>query len=508
MKAPSSLLGTCLYMDNIILSFNGISKAFPGVRALDNVSMQFREGEIHAIVGENGAGKSTLIKILSGAYQPSGGTVEVLGKSFTQHSHYTPHESLGLGISVIYQEFNLIPFLTVAENIFYGKELKKGIFSDKKAMEEKTQKLCNEMGVELNPRTKVKDLSVAYQQIVEIVKSLSRDAKIVVMDEPTAPLTNKEIDSLFTIVKKLKSKNVTILYISHRLEEVFEICDRVSVMRDGRYITTHDTAKVTKKELIGDMIGRELSEDYPGGGGKQNEIALSVKGLTTEKIKDVSFDLYKGEILGFGGLVGSGRTETARALFGADEVYKGDITISGKTARISSPADSINHGIGFLPEDRKRHGVVLSMQVKENITHAILKSISRLGLVSNTAERDIAGKLKDSLNIKTPTISTVTRNLSGGNQQKVVLAKWLATQSDIFIFDEPTRGIDVGAKQEIYNLMQELTRQGKSIIMISSEMPELIGMSDRILIMNEGCVNGLLNRDEFAQETILEIASS
>jgi ribose transport system ATP-binding protein len=494
-------------MDETILSFDGITKLFPGVRALDNVTVTFRRGEIHAIVGENGAGKSTLIKILAGAHQPSAGTVSVLGKTFSAAAHYTPHESLAMGISVIYQEFNLIPYLTVAENIFYGREVTRGALVDRKKMADETRRLCHEMGIDLDPRTRVKDLSVAYQQIVEIVKSLSRDAKIVVMDEPTAPLTNKEIESLFGIVRKMKARGVTVLYISHRLEEVFEICDRVSVMRDGKYVVTKDTKDVRLRELIGYMIGRELSEDYPKAVGSTPEVVLSVRGLTTDKIRGVTFDLHKGEILGLGGLVGSGRTETVRALFGADRLGAGEIAIFGKTRRITSPRDAIAHNIGLLPEDRKRHGLVIGMQVKDNITYGILKVLSRFGLLSKSTEKKICTDLKDSLKIKTPKITQVTRNLSGGNQQKVVLAKWLATKCDILVFDEPTRGIDVGTKQEIYALMRDLTRQGKSIIMISSEMPELIGMSDRIVVMHEGRVNGILDRADYSQERILEIAS-
>ncbi|MGA2477497.1 MAG: sugar ABC transporter ATP-binding protein [Spirochaetia bacterium] len=494
-------------MSDVILGFNNISKVFPGVRALDNVSLQFHKGEIHAIVGENGAGKSTLIKILAGAYQPTEGSIEVLGRKYTYHSHYTPHDSLAMGISVIYQEFNLIPFISVAENVFYGREKAAYGIINKRFMNTETRRLCDEMGVSLDPRTKVKDLSVAYQQIVEILKSLSRDAKILVMDEPTAPLTNKEISSLFDVVRRLKAKGVTILYVSHRLEEVFEICDRVSVMRDGKYIITRNTSDITKKELIGYMIGRELSSEFPVAAGMTDEVVLSAKDLTTDKIKDVSFELHKGEILGFGGLVGSGRTETARALFGADRRKHGEIAYFGRTARIGAPSDAIRLGVGLLPEDRKRHGLILGMQLKKNITYGILKRLSRFGLLAFAKEKTICTELKNSLNIKTPRITQIMRNLSGGNQQKVVLAKWLATKCDIFIFDEPTRGIDVGAKQEIYNLMRSLTKQGKSIIMISSEMPELIGMSDRIVVMHEGRVKGVLEHGDFTQERILEMAS-
>lgn len=494
-------------MAETILTFNHITKLFPGVCALDDVSMEFSKGEIHAIVGENGAGKSTLIKILAGAHAPTSGTINVFGREFSASSHYTPVESVKLGISVIYQEFNLIPYLTVAENVFFGREVTSGGLLRKAYMEQETRKLCTAMGVDLDPATQVKDLSVAYQQIVEIVKTLSWDAKIVVMDEPTAPLTNTEIGFLFSIVRKLKENGVTIIYISHRLEEVFEICDRVSIMRDGKYIATKSTADVTKAELIKLMIGRTLNETFRTGSHMQSDVILSVRNLSTGKLKDVSLDLHKGEILGLGGLVGSGRTETARAIFGADECTGGEILVNGARRNIRKPADAIGHGIGLLPEDRKRHGLVLGMQVKENITHSILRTITRFGLLQNRRERELAGSLKDSLRIKTPRISMKALNLSGGNQQKVVLAKWLATKSDVLLFDEPTRGIDVGAKQEIYHLMHELTKEGKAIIMISSEMPELIGMADRIVVMNEGRIGGILERAEFSQERILQIAS-
>ncbi|MGA2546570.1 MAG: sugar ABC transporter ATP-binding protein [Rectinemataceae bacterium] len=494
-------------MDDIILRFVDITKVFPGVRALDHVSMQFNRGEVHAIVGENGAGKSTLIKILSGAYSPTEGQIEIMGKVYDHQSHYTPHESLELGISVIYQEFNLIPSLSVAENIFFGREISKRGFIDKKTMNNETRKLFLEMEVELDPNIEVKNLSIAYQQIVEIIKSLSRNAQIIVMDEPTAPLTNKEIKSLFTIVKKLKDKGITVIYVSHRLEEVFEICDRVSVMRDGMFITTRETSEINKTDLIGYMIGREISDNFPEHIEKQKEVILAISDMSTEKVKHISFDLHKGEILGFGGLVGSGRTETVRALFGADDSSGGEIYLDGKEIRISSPKEAIKYGIGLLPEDRKRQGLIIGLQMRVNVTFSILKSLSHYGMILGIKERKLCDELKDSLRIRTPTINQVVRNLSGGNQQKVVIAKWLATKCDILIFDEPTRGVDVGAKQEIYHLMRELTEKGKSIIMISSEMPELIGMSDRIVIMHEGRINAIIEREEFSQERILEIAS-
>ncbi|MHB1345914.1 MAG: sugar ABC transporter ATP-binding protein [Candidatus Humimicrobiaceae bacterium] len=491
-------------MKDTILKIKNITKIFPGVKALDNVSIEFKKGEIHGIVGENGAGKSTLIKILTGAITPTEGKIEVLGK---EYQYFNPHQSLGIGICAIYQEFNLIPFLTVAENIFYGREVTKGPFLNRAYMNSQVKNLCNEMEVELNPKMQVKDLGIAYQQIVEIVKVLSMDAKILIMDEPTAPLTNKEIESLFKVIKKLKLKGVTIIYISHRLEEIFEICERVSIMRDSCLILTEDVNKISKKELISYMVGRQLGEDFPGSSRVFGEVVIEAVDLTTDKIKDVSFKLHKGEILGFGGLAGSGRTETVRAMFGVDNLKKGYIKIKGKKTKLHSPINAIKSGIGLIPEDRKRQGLILSMRVKENMTYAILDRISKIGLVKLGEENKICSFFINDLKIRTPSLNQMLRNLSGGNQQKVVLAKWLATECDILFFDEPTRGIDVGAKQEIYNLMYELTKKGKSIIMISSEMHELIGMSDRILVMHEGKITGELNKNEFSQQKILELAS-
>ncbi len=486
------------------LKMKNITKVFPGVVALDKVSMAFEEGMVHAIVGENGAGKSTLIKILTGAHTPTEGSIDLFGET---HDHFTPHQAIEKGISAIYQELILVPYLTVAENIFYGREKTRGIFLKKSEMNQQTRELCRQMGVEIDPKARVKDLGVAYQQIVEIVKAVSQNAKILVMDEPSAPLTTHEIEAMFNVVRKLKQKGVTILYISHRLEEIFEICDYVSILRDGKYITTAKTTEISKKEIIAHMVGRELGETFPGGAGAKNEIVLKVSNLQTEKIKEVSFVLKKGEILGFGGLVGAGRTETAMALFGADPIDSGKVELFGKPVKISSPRDAIHKGIGLIPEDRKKYGLVLSMPVKDNISYCILDRISWVGWVNTGKEITIAEKLKKDLTIKTPTLKQTTKNLSGGNQQKVVLAKWLARNCDILIFDEPTRGIDVGAKQEIYNLMKELSEQGKSIIMISSEMPELIGMSDRIIIMHEGRISGELAKGEYSQSRILEIAS-
>ncbi len=492
-------------MNDVILRFQNISKSFPGVNALDDVSMEFRAGEVHAIIGENGAGKSTLIKILTGAHMPTKGTIELFGK---EYNGLTPIQAMGLGVSAVYQEFNLVPFLTVSENIFFGREKNKGIFLDKKAMYEETARYAREMGMNIDPNAQVRRLGVAYQQIVEILKAMSQDAKILIMDEPSAPLTNNETAVMFEMVKKLKQKGVTILYISHRLEEIFEICDRVTIMRDGKHIRTTEIANITRQRMIADMVGRELGENFPGGAGCTDETVLKAEHLTTHTVKDVSFELKKGEILGLGGLVGAGRTELVRAIFGADPIVSGSLTLNGKTLALKSPRDAIANKIGLVPEDRKGQGLILEMSVGENITHSILERLSTFGLLNAMREKKVWEKMKKELIIKTPSFKQLVKNLSGGNQQKVVIAKWLAVNCQVLILDEPTRGIDVGAKQEIYALMQQLTKEGVSIIMISSEMPELIGMSDRILIMGGGTVKGELDKCEFSQEKILDIASN
>ncbi len=491
-------------MGNTILRFDHIIKRFPGVLALDDVSMEFERGEVHALCGENGAGKSTLIKILTGAYTPTSGSIIYNG---TAYESFTPRQAKDLGIAAIYQELNLVPYLTVAQNVFLGSEKMNGVFLNKKEMEEKTAELSKEMGIEVDPSKRIKELGVAYGQITEIIKSISRDVQVLVMDEPTAPLTNREIEALFKIIEKLKAKGITIIYISHRMEEIFQICDRVTVMRDGKYISTRKISEVTHNQLIADMVGRELGESFVGGAGPQDEVVLEVRDLQNKYVHGVSFKLHKGEILGLGGLVGAGRTETARAIFGADELKGGEVIIKGTPVHIKSPKDAIEHGIGFLTEDRKRQGLLLGMSVKDNSTYTVLKKLTkRLFVDKAEAVRPTEEKVKE-LETKTPSIDQLVKFLSGGNQQKVVLAKWLISNSDILIFDEPTRGIDVGAKQEIYAIMHQLTADGKSIIMISSEMPELLGMSDRILVMREGSVRGELSREEYSQETVLKLAS-
>jgi ribose transport system ATP-binding protein len=488
-----------------ILELRDIVKFYPGVAALNRVSIAFRPGEIHAIIGENGAGKSTLIKCITGCVEPSQGEIIFRGESC---AHLTPIEALEKGIGAVYQEFNLVPFLSVAENIFYGREKKKKLFLDHAAMNREARAIIEELGISIDPRARVKDLTVAYQQMVEVAKIVSREVKFLIMDEPSAPLTPPEIEAMFAVLRRLKQEGVTILYISHRMEEIFQIADRVTVLRDGLYIATLNTAETNRGELIRLMVGRELSGTYPQRTTEKGEVVLSVKNLCSDYIKDVSFELGKGEILGLGGLVGAGRTETARAIFGADTLTGGEIFLNGKPVRIKSPKEAIQHGIGLIPEDRKRHGVLQGLSVKVNITFACLPVLSKRQWIETGKENGVVREQIANLQIKTPSDSQLVKNLSGGNQQKVVLAKWLATKCDVLIFDEPTRGIDVGAKQEIYKLMRSLAEQGKSIIMISSEMPELLGLSDRIVVMREGQVMGELNSREATQETVLAMASA
>lgn len=492
-------------MQDTILKVDGLSKYYPGVKALDNVSFEIKRGEVHAICGENGAGKSTFIKMLTGAIEPSRGTIEFEGKSYKR---LTPKLALELGIAVIYQEFSSIPYLSVAENIFFGRELKKGIARDIAAMNKKAQELCNEMNVDINIKTRVCDLGIAYQQIVEILKAVSQNAKLIIMDEPTAPLTVKETGLFFKIIEKLKSKNVTIIFISHRLEEIFEICDRVSVFCDGKLMVTKDVKEINRKQLISYMVGRELSEDIPQPKKKSEKTILKVEHLNNNRVKDVSFELKAGEILGLGGLVGAGRTELARALFGADKIESGKITLNGENYVPKSPKHALKSGIGLIPEDRKSQGVILGFSIEENTVFSVLDKCSRLGKVNPKVCHNFADKYIDELQIKAPSRDQLVGNLSGGNQQKVVLAKMLATNCEILIFDEPTRGIDVATKHEIYELICGLADSGKSIIVISSEMPELIGISQRIIVMSNGYVAGELSREEFSQEEILEMASS
>ncbi len=489
---------------NVVLSLKDITKKYPGVLALDRVSLDFMEGEVHALLGENGAGKSTLIKAVAGAIDLDGGLITVNG---VEHPKMTPHISRGLGIEVIYQEFNLVPTMSVAENIFLGDRTNKSILVDFKTMKTKTREIFSLFNVDINPDAMVQDLPPAKQQIVEIAKAVSKNVKILIMDEPSAPLSVAEVEHMFDIIRHLKQSGVSVIYISHRLEEVFRISDRVTVMRDGQYVATKLTKETNRKELIGLMVGRELKESYPARSNPRGEIALEVKNLSGNGDKDISFSVRKGEILGISGLVGAGRTELAMLLFGADPIESGEIWVEGKPVQIQSPQDAIQNGIGLLTEDRKGKGLFLEMGVGWNISFPIIRRLSKYGIVNTKTENEIAEKYKQRINIKTPSLMQRVINLSGGNQQKVVLAKSLAAESDILIFDEPTRGIDVGAKQEIYHLMRELANNGIAILMISSEMEELLGMSDRIIVLCEGKLAGEVKREQFSQDYILDLAS-
>lgn len=483
-----------------ILKLNNISKLYPGVTALNNISMEFREGEVHAIVGENGAGKSTMIKTISGAIEPTQGTIEVYGEVFEK---LTPKISRHKGVAVIYQEFTLVPVLSAAENIFMGEFIMKGIVLDNKKMERKATELFERLHVKIDPRIKVADLTTGFQQIVEIAKAISKDAKILIMDEPSAPLTITEVEAMYNIIDTLKEQGVTIIYISHRMDEIFRLSDRVTVIRDGSYVTTLNTKDTNKQELIKYMVGRELTESYPGRSNEAKETIMSVHNLSGNGVKNISFELKKGEILGMGGLVGAGRTELAQLIFGNEKIISGEIRYKGKPLKIKNCEQSIGVGIAMVQEDRKRNGVILDMTIKDNITMTCLKDISKRNIINQKKESEITNLYQKSLEIKAPSIHQYVKNLSGGNQQKVILAKWLARDPDIIIFDEPTRGIDVGAKHEIYQIMSRLADEGKAIIMISSDMEELIGMSDRILVLCKGRMAGVIQKKDISQENIL-----
>ena len=489
---------------NVVLSLKDITKKYPGVLALDRVSLDFLEGEVHALLGENGAGKSTLIKAVAGAIDLDGGVINVNAQD---HPKMTPHLSRSLGIEAIYQEFNLVPTMSVAENIFLGDRIGKSPLVDFGTMRSKTKEIFKLFNVDTSPDVMVQDLSPAKQQIVEIAKAVSKNVKILIMDEPSAPLSVSEVEHMFEIIRRLKQSGVTVIYISHRLEEVFRISDRVTVMRDGRYVATKLTKDTNRKELISLMVGRELKESYPSRSNPPGEIALEVKNLSGNGDKDISFSVRKGEILGISGLVGAGRTELAMLLYGAVPIEGGEIWVEGKPVQIRSPQNAIQQGIGLLTEDRKGQGLFLERGVGWNISFPIIRRLSKRGVVDTKTENEIAEKYRLRMNIKTPSLLQRVINLSGGNQQKVVLAKSLAAESDILIFDEPTRGIDVGAKQEIYNLMCELANNGIAILMISSDMEELLGMSDRIIVLCEGKLAGEVKKEQFSQDYILDLAS-
>ena len=494
-------------MGETILRMHGIQKYFPGVHALDDAQLEVRSGEVMALIGENGAGKSTLMKILTGIYQRDDGQIEYFGENIEING---PRDAQAKGISIVHQELNLMQDLTVAENIFIGREPTKGAFLDKAEQNRMTQELLDSLHLDISPKTVVKRLTVAKQQMVEIAKSLSyNNTKILIMDEPSTALTESEIEDLFTFIRRLKATGVGIVYISHRMNELFQITDRITVMRDGQYVGTVNTDETNMDEIVQMMVGRTIYEEPKS---KSNvpadaPVVLEACGLTSNDVKDVSFKLYKGEILGFAGLMGAGRTETMRLVCGADKKTAGTIKVDGKEVHIQTPKDAVKAGIGYLSEDRKRYGLCLGLSVADNTVMASLDNVSGGLFVNDGKIQKEANKYKEQLATKTPTVKTLVRSLSGGNQQKVVISKWLMRDCDILIFDEPTKGIDVGAKSEIYKLMNQLASQGKSIIMISSELPELLRMSDRVMVMCEGRVTGELDISEATQEKIMTYAT-
>ncbi len=492
-----------------LLQIVGASQHFPGVKALDGVDLDLRRGEVLALVGENGAGKSTLMKLLSGIYIPDAGEFFLDGERIELSS---PKQAQELGISIIHQEFNLMPDLTIAQNIFIGREPRSaGVFLRDRALERKTAELLDRLGLSLDPGQRVSELTVAKQQMVEIAKALSYDSRVLIMDEPTAALNDAEVEALFDLIRRFTTPETGVIYISHRMHELKEISDRITVLRDGEYVATVATATTPPAEVISLMVGRVIEgEQRPAASAEGvDDIVLSVQGLSTKALlRDISFDLRRGEILGFAGLMGAGRTEVARAIVGADRISSGSLVLKGKAVTISSPAEAAALGIGYLSEDRKKLGVLLERNVRENVVLSSLAEYARaLGWIDSrgieATGREYVGKLR----IKTPSTSALVKNLSGGNQQKVVIAKWLAKDCDVLIFDEPTRGIDVGAKDEIYALLRELAGSGKSIIMISSELPEVLRMSHRIAVMCEGRLTAILDNDEATQENIMDYAT-
>ena len=494
-------------MGDIILTMKGIDKSFPGVHALDHVDLEIRKGEVLALMGENGAGKSTLMKVLTGIYTKDSGTITYEGKEVEFHS---AKEAQDNGVVIVHQELNMVNHLTVAQNIFIGREFKKGFRIDDRKMNEEARKLFDRLNIDIDPTETMGNLTVGKQQMCEIAKVISHDAKVIIFDEPSAALTETEIEDLFKIIRDLREKQLGIVYISHRMDEIKVITDRVTVMRDGTYVGTLITKDCTKDDIINMMVGRVIYEDpktenmVP----KDAPVVLKVEHLNAGKmVQDVSFELHKGEILGFSGLMGAGRTETARAIFGADPKESGDIYVNGKKVTINNPQDAVKVGIGYLSEDRKRYGVAVQKTVAENTTLANLEDFCSGLFIDKKKEKIAAQKQVDALATKTPSVDQLVVNLSGGNQQKVVIAKWLTKDCDILIFDEPTRGIDVGAKNEIYKLMNKLAESGKAIIMISSEMTEILRMSDRIVIMCEGKITGEVDISEATQEHIMNLAT-
>lgn len=491
-------------MKETVLEMVGISKDYPGVKALDNVTFEAARGEVHGLIGENGAGKSTLMKILNGVVGDYQGEIFIKGQKVKIHS---PIHAQHAGVSIIFQELNLVNTLSIAENIFLGRLKTKNGLVDWKKVQNDTKEQLKKIGLEMDPGIAVGELSVAEKQMVEIAKALSYNADIIVMDEPSSTLTEKELDNLFKIIADLKSRGMTVIYISHRMEEIFNICDRITIMRDGKHITTSPVKDMTNELIIEKMVGRKMGGEYPAKENKDfagTEVVLDVENICRDNVlKDISFQLHRGEILGISGLVGAGRTELLRAVFGADQKDSGKVCVNGKEVHINSPITAKKHGLALITEDRKQQGLVLKFPIKTNITATNLNKICKNGLISDKKEEEFAARFIQLLKVKTPSSRQKALNLSGGNQQKVVLAKWLYNDSDILFLDEPTRGIDVGAKYEIYCIMNDLVKNGKSIIMVSSDLPEVLGMSDRVLVMHDGKITGEFLRNEVTAEKVM-----
>ena len=494
-------------MGDLILSMKGITKSFSGVAALKNAALDLKAGEVVALMGENGAGKSTLMKILTGIYSKDSGEIQYMGQEVCFKG---PAESEEAGISIVHQELNMMNDLTVAQNLFIGREEMNGFLIDDKKMNEKARELFKVLKIDINPAEKIGNLTVGKQQMVEIAKAISSKAKVIIFDEPTAALTDSEIEELFKVIRDLKKQGTGMVYISHRMDEINVISDRVIVMRDGEYVGTLITKECSKDDIIKLMVGRAIFGEPKTASNvaKDAPVVLKCENLNRGKaVKDVSFELRKGEILGFSGLMGAGRTEVARLIFGADKKDSGKIFINGKGATINTPQDAVAHGIGYLSEDRKRYGLIVDKSVEENTVISSLNDFVKGIFIDKAKSKEVSRKYVESLKTKTPSVSQLVKKLSGGNQQKVVIAKWLVKNSDILIFDEPTRGIDVGAKSEIYALMERLAKEGKSIIMISSELPEVLRMSDRVIVMCEGRITGILDIAEANQEVIMQSAT-
>ena len=493
-------------MNDIIVSMHDICKSFPGVKALDHVDFELRSGEVMALLGENGAGKSTLMKVLSGVYTRDSGDMEIQGKAY---GNLTPKQAQAAGVAIIHQELNMCRHLTVAENMFLGREKVRGMVLSQREMEAEAAEVLGRLKIDISPRTVVGDLPISKQQMVEIAKALSMDARILIMDEPTSALTAREIEDLFRIIRDLRASDHGIVYISHRLEELQHIVDRVTIMRDGQYIATMNFADTTIDQIITHMVGREIKEKFPRVTCEKGEKIFEVRNLNAGRmVRNISFSLYEGEIVGFAGLMGAGRTETTRAIFGIDPKESGQIVLDGREIEIHSPADAIRQGVVLAPEDRKKDGLCTKLSIRHNIALPNLDLLcNRLGVVSHSKENAMCERAVKNLQIKTPSVDVDAANLSGGNQQKVVVGKWLARDSRVVIFDEPTRGIDVAAKVEIYHLMNQLKQQGIAVMFVSSELPEVLGIADRVIVMCDGQITGEVMARETTQNEILTLAT-